>query len=75
MSAERDVATMSFEEARQALEEIVEVLESGETSLDDALRHWERGEALHRRCQEILDDAERRVADLRGNGSGPDQAS
>jgi exodeoxyribonuclease VII small subunit len=54
----------SFEEALQELESIVERLERGQTSLDEALQLWERGEALHRVCLERLDAAQGRVEEL-----------
>ena len=40
----------SFEEAQRELEGIVERLESGEASLDEAITLWERGEELYRLC-------------------------
>ncbi len=55
---------LSFEQAREELEKIVQQLEDGRTSLDDALRLWERGEQLHALCQAKLDQAETRVAEL-----------
>jgi exodeoxyribonuclease VII small subunit len=54
----------TFEEALKELETIVERLERGQTSLDEALRLWERGEALHRVCLERLDAAQGRVEEL-----------
>ena len=42
---------LTFEQARDELEETVRRLESGQTSLDEALRLWERGEALYELCQ------------------------
>lgn len=55
---------LSFEQARDELEEIVRRLEDGRTSLDEALALWERGEALHALCRAKLDAAEERVAEL-----------
>ncbi len=55
---------LTFEQARAELEAIVKQLEDGRTSLDDALRLWERGEQLHALCQAKLDQAETRVAEL-----------
>jgi exodeoxyribonuclease VII small subunit len=55
---------MSFEEALQELEGIVEQLERGRASLDEALRLWERGEELHRVCLARLDAAQGRVETL-----------
>ncbi len=54
----------TFEEAREELEQIVRKLEDGRTSLDDALRLWERGEQLHGICRAKLDQAEQRVSEL-----------
>jgi exodeoxyribonuclease VII small subunit len=57
-------AEQTFEEALRELEGIVERLERGQTSLDEALQLWERGEALHRVCLERLDAAQGRVEEL-----------
>jgi exodeoxyribonuclease VII small subunit len=55
---------LSFEQARAELEEIVRRLEDGQTSLDESLKLWERGEQLHALCRARLDQAEERVAEL-----------
>ena len=57
---------MTFEEAQKELEDIVHRLESGEVPLDEALKLWERGEALYRFCRERLDGAEGRIEELAG---------
>jgi exodeoxyribonuclease VII small subunit len=54
----------TFEEARSELEQVVRRLEDGNTSLDEALTLWERGEELYRLCAAKLDEAEERVAKL-----------
>jgi exodeoxyribonuclease VII small subunit len=54
----------SFEQARAELEQVVRRLEDGNTSLDEALTLWERGEELYRICAAKLDSAEERVAKL-----------
>ncbi len=56
----------TFEAAQRELEEIVQRLESGEASLDEALRLWQRGEELFRLCRERLDAAEGRIEELAG---------
>ena len=53
-----------FEDAQRELEEIVHRLESGEASLDEALKLWERGEELYRFCKERLDTAEGKIEEL-----------
>jgi exodeoxyribonuclease VII small subunit len=55
---------MTFEEAQQELEAIVQRLESGVAPLDEALKLWERGEELYRFCKERLDTAEGKIEDL-----------
>jgi exodeoxyribonuclease VII small subunit len=57
-------ASPSFEQARAELEQVVRRLEDGNTSLDEALALWERGEELYRLCAAKLDEAEERVAKL-----------
>jgi exodeoxyribonuclease VII small subunit len=54
----------SFEEARAELEQVVRRLEDGNTTLDEALALWERGEELYRVCAARLDAAEERVTKL-----------
>ena len=47
----------TFEEAQRELESIVQRLESGDASLDEAITLWERGEELYRVCSAKLDAA------------------
>jgi exodeoxyribonuclease VII small subunit len=60
------VEEMTFEQAFQALQETVTQLETGELALEDTLVLYERGQALARRCQDLLDRAELRVTELGG---------
>jgi exodeoxyribonuclease VII small subunit len=55
---------LTFEQAQGELEKIVERLELGQASLDEALALWERGEELYAFCREKLDAAEGRVEEL-----------
>ena len=57
-------AEPTFEQAQTELEQIVERLERGQAPLDEALRLWERGEALYTFCRAKLDAAEGRVEEL-----------
>jgi len=54
----------SFEDAQAELERIVERLEQGQASLDEALALWERGEQLYALCRERLDAAQGKVEEL-----------
>lgn len=54
-------APPDFERALAELEATVDKLEHGELSLEDALKHFERGVALARECQAALKQAEQKV--------------
>ena len=54
----------TFEAAQRELEQIVERLEQGQASLDEALALWERGEQLYAFCRERLDSAQGKVEEL-----------
>ncbi len=56
-----DIATMPFEAALSELEQIVDQLEKGAVALDELIRLYERGEALKKRCDELLKNAEMRI--------------
>jgi exodeoxyribonuclease VII small subunit len=53
-----------FEDAQRELEDIVHRLESGQTSLDEAIALWERGEELYMLCAAKLDSAQGRIEEL-----------
>jgi len=55
---------INFEKALTDLEGIVEELESGELSLEDSLKSFEKGIKLTRKCQEQLSKAELQVKKL-----------
>jgi exodeoxyribonuclease VII small subunit len=57
-------AEPSFEDAQNELERIVERLEQGQASLDEALALWERGEELYAYCKSKLDGAQGKVEEL-----------
>jgi len=54
----------TFEELRHEFEEIVGKLERGDVAVDEAIRLWQRGEELHRRCTALLEAAEGRIEEL-----------
>jgi exodeoxyribonuclease VII small subunit len=53
-----------FEAALAELEKIIEKMESGEQSLEESLKSFQRGIELTRACQQGLKDAEQRVEKL-----------
>lgn len=54
----------SFEHSLSALEHVVSQLEKGELSLEDALKQFEQGVVLARKCQETLKLAEQKITFL-----------
>jgi exodeoxyribonuclease VII small subunit len=55
---------MTFEQAFEELQEIVAGLESGDLALEDSLKLFERGQALAKRCSQLLEQAELRLRQL-----------
>ena len=56
-----DVTKLPFERAIEELESIVKRLEEGKVPLEESVTIYERGEALKRRCEDLLGQAEARV--------------
>jgi exodeoxyribonuclease VII small subunit len=65
-----DIKEMSFEQALDALEKIVDDLERGDVPLDQSIRIYERGEALKAHCDRLLKAAEDRVEKIRLSREG-----
>ena len=69
-STNEDIAAMSFEQALDALERIVDDLERGDVPLDQSIRIYERGEALKAHCDKLLKAAEDKVEKIRLSRDG-----
>ncbi len=65
-STPKPVDQLSYEAAFAELQSIIEALESEQRSLDEATSLYERGQALVKRCGELLDQAELKVRQLSG---------
>jgi exodeoxyribonuclease VII small subunit len=65
-----DVKQLSFERAIEELETIVKRLEDGKVPLEESVAIYERGEALKRRCEELLRQAEARVDKITTDATG-----
>ena len=55
---------LSYEQALQEMEELVNTLETGENDLESTLLYYERGQALASHCISLLDNAELKVEDV-----------
>src|SRR6202162_6334712 len=70
MADNADLPQLSFEKALAELESIVQKLERGDVALEESVAIYERGEALKRRCEELLRQAEARVEKITLDSSG-----
>ena len=71
-AAKKTETTPDFEQALSELEELVEQMEQGDITLEDSLKHFERGIALTRNCQEALKSAEQKVQILLKENGQPE---
>lgn len=60
---------ISFENSLKKLEEIVEELEKGELSLDEALKLYEEGMQFSDQCLEKLNESKQKVEKLTKEGN------
>jgi exodeoxyribonuclease VII small subunit len=65
-----DIEKMPFERAIEELETIVKRLEEGKVPLEESVAIYERGEALKRRCEDLLRAAEARVEKITLDATG-----
>ncbi len=64
------MAEVKFEEALKKLEKIVEDLEKGDLSLDEALKKYQEGIELSRSCSSRLESAKKKIDILVKNKKG-----
>lgn len=70
MADNAEVSGLPFERAIEELESIVRRLEEGKVPLEESVAIYERGEALKRRCEELLRLAEARVEKITFDAAG-----
>ena len=66
------IDSFSFEEAFRRLSEMAESLEDGGLTLAQATARYEEGMNLVGRCNQLLDEAELKITNLRDSFSPPD---
>ena len=67
-----DTPILDFEGALKELEALVERMEQGDLSLEESLKHFERGIQLTRICQQALKQAEQKVQMLTEKDGQPE---
>ena len=65
-----DIGQLPFERAIEELESIVKRLEEGKVPLEESVTIYERGEALKKRCEDLLRQAEARVEKITLDAEG-----
>jgi exodeoxyribonuclease VII small subunit len=68
---EENIQEMNFETAFTALQENVAKLEGDELTLEESLTLYKRGQALAKRCAELLEQAELEVRTLSMDATQP----
>ncbi len=66
MTQPTPIESLTYEQAFTELETIIEALEADQSSLEDAIAQFERGQALSKRCSDLLEQAELRIRQLSG---------
>ena len=59
---------MTFEEAMKELESLVDSLDKGDVSLDEAIAAYDRGSQLKDHCQKKLNEAKMKVETIQSSG-------
>jgi exodeoxyribonuclease VII small subunit len=66
----RGMSKLTFEQAFEQLEQIVQEMESGKLSLENALQKFEEGIRLSRFCSKQLEETEKKITLLIENADG-----
>jgi exodeoxyribonuclease VII small subunit len=66
----KTTSKLDFEQALSQLEKLVDDLESGELSLEDSIKAFEKGIELSKLCRQKLEKAEDRVKKLLEKSGG-----
>ena len=73
-----DLEKLTFEKAMKELEELVDSLDKGDVSLDEAIAAYDRGSQLKDYCQKKLHDAKMKVETIQSSeniGTIPEKLS
>ncbi len=65
-----DLSALPFEQALAELEAVVDKLEKGAVPLEESIAIYARGEALKKRCEDLLKSAEQRIEKITLNANG-----
>ena len=60
----KDEENINFEDSMKQLDEIASELESGKLNLEDSIKLFEEGMELSRKCNDFLEEAEKKITIL-----------
>mgnify|MGYP001162962845 CR=1 FL=1 len=63
-----ELEQMNFEDAMKELENLVDSLDKGDVSLDEAIAAYDRGSQLKDHCQKKLNEAKMKVETIHSSG-------
>jgi len=66
-TTQKFIEDLTYEEALAELESIVEVLETSQNPLDEAMKLFERGQALIKKCGAELESAQLKIQKIVGD--------
>jgi exodeoxyribonuclease VII small subunit len=73
MTADGDVAALTYEQALAELDTLIGRLEGGAVNLDEAIAAYERASRLAQHCADLLDRTEQKITQLVVGPSGPQE--
>lgn len=69
MASDNILDKMTFEDAMRELEKLVDSLDKGDVSLDEAIAAYDRGSQLKDHCQKKLNEAKMKVETIQASDS------
>ena len=69
----KNIEKLSYEEAFEKLQKIVELLENSEVPLDDSIKYYEQGINLKNHCEKKLKNAEMKIKTVLDNSNKIDE--
>ena len=63
-----ELEKMNFEDAMKELENLVDSLDKGDVSLDEAIAAYDRGSQLKDHCQKKLNEAKMKIETIQSSG-------
>ena len=70
MTAQAEIAALSFEDALRRLEAIVHALEGGEVPRERSIELYAEGDRLRAQCEQRLRSAQARIEQIQGAPDG-----